>query len=437
MEHPPLSIAARLRPIVSHSALLLLGASWLLAVHLTFPKGGLRLDVVNALIVQAATTALTLAVMESRTIPRGLEALFLVPLGSLDGWMWKACVVSAHASWAPGALAPATLGADALFTLVLLAVAYALSTLPQRAGRASVRALGLDARVCAALAGSCAGAAVLPTAWCCNATAREALALTLLPEPASGVVALGTRVARTAAMVALVVAVDLTVDLVVLERRARGAARPADDDAKHAAAHATALRKKLLAFIIAWSVYEIPSACVAVLRDGGAAGGGGATVARPELIGPFRCGVLAAAAVLVAVVVVARSALGSSATATPPSPAGGVFACVARAAAAVGASAGALVATASDPLLAFSLFDLYTNYFESTVDDRHPAAAWAFNGTLVVVLAVCVRQEHRRLTEELSQSTHVLMIEHRFGRKLERLAHRNEHVQVQESTPLV
>ena len=43
MEHPPLSIAARLRPIVSHSALLLLGASWLLAVHLTFPKGGLRL----------------------------------------------------------------------------------------------------------------------------------------------------------------------------------------------------------------------------------------------------------------------------------------------------------------------------------------------------------------------------------------------------------
>ena len=97
----------------------------------------------------------------------------------------------------------------------------------------------------------------------------------------------------------------------------------------------------------------------------------------------------------------------------------------------------ALVATASDPLLAFSLFDLYTNYFESTVDDRHPAAAWVFNGTLVVVLAVCVRQEHRRLTDELSQSTHVLMIEHRFGRKLERLAHRNEHVQVQESTPLV
>ena len=44
------------------------------------------------------------------------------------------------------------LGADALFTLALLVVAYALSTLPQRAGRASVRALGLDARVCAALA---------------------------------------------------------------------------------------------------------------------------------------------------------------------------------------------------------------------------------------------------------------------------------------------
>ena len=87
--------------------------------------------------------------------------------------------------------------------------------------------------------------------------------------------------------------------------------------------------------------------------------------------------------------------------------------------------------------LAFSLFDLYTNYFESTVDNQHPGAAWAFNGTLVVVLAVFVRQEHRRLTEELSQSTHVLMIEHRFGRKLERLAHRHEHVQVQESTPLV
>ena len=144
-----------------------------------------------------------------------------------------------------------------------------------------------------------------------------------------------------------------------------------------------------------------------------------------------------------AAVVVARSALGGSSSAasaaatTTGTPSGGVLACLAHAAAAIGASAGALVATASDPLLAFSLFDLYTNYFESTVDNQHPGAAWAFNGTLVVVLAVFVRQEHRRLTEELSQSTHVLMIEHRFGRKLERLAHRHEHVQVQESTPLV
>ena len=63
-------------------------------------------------------------------------------------------------------------------------------------------------------------AAVLPTAWCCNPTARKALALTLLPEPASGVVALGTRVARTAAMVALVVAVreHVVADHVVVHR---------------------------------------------------------------------------------------------------------------------------------------------------------------------------------------------------------------------------
>ena len=56
------------------------------------------------------------------------------------------------------------------------------------------------------------------------------------------------------------------------------------------------------------------------------------------------------------------------------------------------------------------------------------------------MLAALVREEHRRLATELGHSAHVLMVQHRFGRKLSRrvtMARREHAQQLREDTPLV